>query len=206
MLGRLATAHDTLVVEDLTCLDLRLDGPPPLTVASAAPDGRVLSVGSMSKVVWGGLRVGWLRASEQTVRELIRVRGTLDLGGPLDTQVQSAWLLRHRAEILADRLPLLREQRDALGAALAAQLPEWKWRCPDGGMSSWVELPRPVAEPLRQMVARCGLNLLPSWEFKALPGEDRHLRLPFALEAGRLREAVNILAIGYRQFADDRTR
>ncbi|GAA3199926.1 PLP-dependent aminotransferase family protein [Actinocorallia longicatena] len=185
----------TLVIEDLALLDLRLDGPRPLLLAGGA---NVLSIGTMSKVHWGGLRIGWVRGPRHLIRYIDAARGVMDLGASVDAQVQAAWLLEHQEEALAHRLPELRARRDALAAALTGHAPDWRWRLPGGGLSLWAELPDPVAPALLQHALRDGVALLPAEEFRVSSADARHLRLPFVHPPEVLAEAVARLAARHR--------
>src|SRR4051812_40667416 len=74
----------TILVADETCSELRLDGPRlPPPVGAFDPGGTVITVGSMSKAAWAGLRIGWIRATARVVRELAAVRTAVDMAGPV---------------------------------------------------------------------------------------------------------------------------
>ena len=83
-----------LVVADETAAELRLDGPPrrrPLAAYDAG--GGVVTLGSMSKAAWGGLRLGWIRANPRLVRELAAVRADVDMASPVLEQLLALELL-----------------------------------------------------------------------------------------------------------------
>jgi DNA-binding transcriptional MocR family regulator len=127
-LAELAAATGTPVLEDLTLDDLYLAEPPPPPVAAAAPDAPVLTVGSLGKLVWGGLRIGWVRAAEPIVARLARLKVQADLGSSLPSQVLAARLLPRAAAIRDLRRGELGRGLAALEAALAAALPDWSWQ------------------------------------------------------------------------------
>ncbi|MGX6449613.1 MocR-like transcription factor YczR, partial [Patulibacter sp. S7RM1-6] len=121
-----ARARTTLVVDE-SLVDLGFDGPPAEPFAAHAPaDDVVITLGSMSKGHWGGLRLGWIRAAVPTVAALAGVRSAVDLGTPIVEQLACTTLLRDDAEPLAERRALLAGQRDRLLAAVAAHLPAWR--------------------------------------------------------------------------------
>ena len=109
----LARRTGTPVIADETLAELWFEEPPPAPLAAhgAADSPLVLTVGSASKVFWGGLRIGWIRTSAPLVRRLAAFRSTIDLGSPLFEQVLVAKLLdgievtapRRRAELRAGR-------------------------------------------------------------------------------------------------------
>jgi DNA-binding transcriptional MocR family regulator len=170
---------------------------------TAALDPTVLTVGSLSKPVWGGLRIGWLRASTDLVHRLAALRTSIDMGGPVLDQVVAAGLLPQIDAIAADRVAALIPQRDALLAALAEQLPQWRALVPQGGLSLWAELPAPLSTPLTMLAAQAGVVVVPGSRFGVDGTLERFLRLPYALPAERLVEAVHRLAGVWAQL--DRT-
>ena len=126
---------------------LRLDDEPAQRpFASFAKDA--ITVGSASKSVWGGLRLGWIRAPHHLVDPLTRARVGLDLGAPVLEQLVLTRLVTGEFDaVLAAHRRRLRVQRDALVAALAKQLPDWTFRKPAGGMALWCHLPQPRERP-----------------------------------------------------------
>lgn len=141
VLARLASDSGVPLVEDTALADLHLSGPPPPPPVAAYDGGAVLSVGSLGKVLWGGLRVGWVRAPEATVARLARLRAVADLGGPVLSQALAARLLPDLDAAVRDRSEQLLKSRDRLAADLSTLLPEWSFRVPDGGTVLWVRLP-----------------------------------------------------------------
>lgn len=193
-LARMARRSSTIVVEDLALVDLRLDGPPPITVAAAAPDGTVLSIGSMSKLCWAGMRLGWIRVPHRLVEAITELKSMLDLGTSVDVQLQAAWLLQRRDAIAADRVRTLCEQRDVLVEELRQELPDWTFDVPDGGVSLWARLPEPIADELVASGQRRGLAIAGGKTFDVDGRDNWHLRLPFVQPPDVLREAVRELA------------
>jgi DNA-binding transcriptional MocR family regulator len=184
-----------LLVADETTTELRLDGPPlPAPLAAHDPGGTVLTIGSMSKAAWGGLRIGWVRAAPRLVRELTAARADLDLSSPVLEQLVAVELLARWDEVLASRRALLLERRDALLAALAAHAPSWTLHPPHGGMSAWVRLSAPVASQLAVEAARERLIVAPGPSFSVDGTFEHHLRLPFTAPPEEIDAAVRLLA------------
>ncbi|HET8583084.1 MAG TPA: PLP-dependent aminotransferase family protein [Jatrophihabitans sp.] len=189
---KIARQTGTTVVVDESFVDLGFDGG---ERASAALDPSVISVGSISKPVWGGLRIGWLRASTDLVHRLAALRTSIDMGGAVLDQLVAAELFGDLDRIAADRLAELRPQRDALVAALERELPEWQVApLPQGGLSLWAQLPAPLSTPLTMLAAQAGVVVVPGSRFGVDGTLERFLRLPYALPADRLTEAVRRLA------------
>ncbi|WCB94645.1 HTH-type transcriptional regulator NorG [Baekduia alba] len=189
-----ARAGAVLVVDE-TCAELRLDGPalpPPL--GAFDPGGTVITVGSMSKAAWAGLRIGWIRATARAVRELATIRTAVDMAGPVLEQLVAVELLDSWDAVLASRRALLRLRRDALLAALAEHAPSWSVDRPHGGISAWARLPTPDATHLATAAAAAGILLSPGPAFSVDGTFERHVRLPFTLPPDTLRDAVGRLA------------
>ncbi|GAB2486547.1 aminotransferase-like domain-containing protein [Jatrophihabitans fulvus] len=175
---------------DLGFRDTRRDLPSPM----AALDPGVVTVGSLSKTVWAGLRIGWLRAAPELVRRLAALRTSIDLCAPVVEQLAVAALLPRIDELAAARAAMLEGQCDVLLDALARELPAWRTTRPAGGLSTWIELDAPVSTPLTVAAAGLGVQLAPGSRFGVDGTLERFLRLPFALPAPRLAEAVSRLA------------
>ncbi|CAN5233063.1 PLP-dependent aminotransferase family protein [soil metagenome] len=184
----------TPLVIDETMADIGIDGdaPPPVAVHDHAGT-TVISLGSASKRFWGGLRIGWIRADEQVIAALARIRVTLDLATPVMEQLATATLLRH--DVGADpRRGLLRARRDHLVAALGRHLPHWHVPTPPGGLSLWAEMPRLEASALAAMAQGEGLRIAPGPRFGMDGAFERFVRLPFTLPEEQLEAAVGRLA------------
>ncbi|WP_460308651.1 aminotransferase-like domain-containing protein [Actinocorallia aurea] len=196
-LRRLMSAHDTLLVIDETLrdLDLRPDARPPARVA-AAGDRRTATVGSLSKSVWPGLRVGWIRAHPAVIARLSALPVAHSLApSPLD-QLVALDLLDARGAVLAERTRRLRIQRDHLAARLR-DLPWCRFRVPDGGLSLWLELLDTDADHLTAHAAAAGLALTPGHRFSPEGAHHRYLRLPFTLPPDLLDDAVTRLTTAH---------
>ncbi|KRA29752.1 MULTISPECIES: MocR-like transcription factor YczR [unclassified Nocardioides] len=176
---------------------LRLDDAPALRPFACFSKDAV-TVGSASKSVWGGLRLGWIRAPHGLVDQLTRARVGLDLGAPVLEQLVLTRLLNgdHDAIVSLHR-DRLRHQRDALAAALATTLPEWTFRMPAGGMALWCQLPSAGATALSSEAERHGVLLAPGPSFAPEGGLDRYLRIPYAIDAPQLVEAVTRIAAAW---------
>lgn len=179
-------------VVDESLQALALDGqemPPPF--ASFAAD--TVTLGSASKSFWGGLRIGWIRAPHALVERLTAARVSLDLGAPPLEQLALTMLLEQH-DVLPGQRARLREQRDALAAAVTAHLPDWRFRLAGGGLSLWCELPVPLATALAAEAERRGVIVVPGPVFAVDGGLDRFVRLPWVRPVTELQDAVRRLA------------
>ena len=196
----LARGRTTAVIDE-SMLDVDLDdGPLPRPFAVYAAD--TITLGSMSKGYWGGLRVGWIRAPRERMDALIGARLSLDLGTPVFEQLVAIELLATRTETLAHRRTTLRASRDAALEALATHLPDWRVTRPRGGLSLWCELPESGASALAREATRHGVLLTPGPAFAPEGGMDRYLRVPYALPPATMVEAVSRIATAWRETLD----
>lgn len=195
--ARLLAQHGAVPVVDEAHHLLRLDGDPVADArrpfASYGTDA--ICVGSASKSVWGGLRLGWIRAPHALVDRLTRARVGLDLGAPVLEQLVLTRLLTGEVDgLVAGQRDRLRGQRDALAGALRERLPDWTFRHPEGGMALWCRLPSAGATALSTEAERHGVLLAPGPSFAPEGGLDRYVRLPYAIAADQLVTAVDRIA------------
>ncbi|WP_171058177.1 PLP-dependent aminotransferase family protein [Modestobacter altitudinis] len=188
----LAALDAPVVVADETFTELVLDGGP--RTPMAALDRRVVTLGSMSKAYWSGLRVGWVRADPPLLARLAQVRGTIDLSSPVLEQLVAARLLAVADEVLADRVAWLRASRDALLTALAERLPDWRVVRPQAGAVLWARLPGYSSTRLAAHALDLGLRVTPGPRFTVDGTADRRLRLPLSVPPDRADEVALLLA------------
>ena len=191
VIARAASDAGTVLLLDETTGELAIDIRAVSPVAFA--DVPAVRIGSLGKTVWGGLRVGWIRAQPDLIRRLVSARPSRELGTPEFEQAVSVRLLERMPEVLAQRALLLREGRDALVEALRAATPAW--RVPDvaGGVCVWVELDAPLSSGLVMAARAQGLHLSAGPRFSPDGGHERHLRIPFTAPPEDLRRAAAIL-------------
>ncbi|MFN3815145.1 PLP-dependent aminotransferase family protein [Brevundimonas sp.] len=192
-IARATAQHGGLMVMDDTQRELWFDKAPP-DPAAAGP--HVVRLGSMSKTWWGGLRIGWIRASPETADAAVRARASLDLGAAVIEQLAAAHLLAGDQAPVVERRAALSVRQSALQARLAERLPSWRTTRPTGGLSLWVGLPRPAA-PVIAEAQSLGVVLAPGTRFGVDGAFDRFLRLPYCLTVPELEKAVDLLATAW---------
>jgi DNA-binding transcriptional MocR family regulator len=200
-IARLSAELGVPIIEDGTLADLILEGSPTLPIAGYAPtNAPVITIGSMSKLLWPGLRIGWVRASAPLIERLARVKSTFDLGCPLVTQAIAVRLLAKVEEARRLRRQQLKPRRDLLAALLREQLPHWSFRIPGGGLFFWVSLPNGDSREFAQVALRHRAVVLPGPVMSAAGQQLEYLRLPFIAEPETLRIAVRRLAAAWRDY------
>jgi len=199
-IAHLATEFQMPIVEDLTVADLALDVEPPPPIGAFQGDVPVLTLGSLSKVLWGGLRIGWIRAPEPVVRRLARMKLVTDHGSSTVSQILALHLLEDLDDLLPARRALLRDRRALLEDLLRTHLPGWRWDAPAGGLSLWVRMPEGNATAFAQVADRHGVTIVPG-PMTSVEGNfvDR-LRIPYVLPPEEMREGIERLARAWSEY------
>ncbi|MER5932161.1 PLP-dependent aminotransferase family protein [Streptomyces sp. NPDC002054] len=201
-IAALAAAEGVPLVEDLA-YDTRLwDEAEPPPVAALAPAGaEILTIGSLAKTVWGGLRIGWLRGPAPVVERLARLKTLADLGSPLLDQALAVRLLPGVDALRAARAVTLRARLALLESLLSAALPDWHWDRPAGGGALWVRLPDGAdASVFAQVALRHGVELVPGATTDPSGTHDTHIRLPFTLPDPRLHDLTSRLTAAWADY------
>ncbi|MBC9031403.1 PLP-dependent aminotransferase family protein [Sphingomonas sp. JC676] len=194
LVGTARATHTPLVIDE-TMAATALDAPAPPPVAAHDLQGdTVISIGSVSKSFWGGLRIGWIRADAQTIVALGRLRETLDVATPIMEQLATAALLD--GSLKGEGVGIdIRARRDHLITRLADALPHWRVPVPSGGFMLWAEMPRPEASALAAMARSLSLRITPGPRFGVNGAFERFVRLPFTLPETELDRAVERLVM-----------
>jgi DNA-binding transcriptional MocR family regulator len=199
---RAAEARRVLVIDDQVLAELAFDEsaaiPSPLACYGNASS--VLSVGSLSKLVWGGLRIGWIRADGQMAADLARAKAISDLGSDVLSQMVAVELFARLDEVIPARRLELRQRRDQLSQRLAGALPESEFELPLGGQTLWLRLPGCDTRRFAQVALRHGVAVLEESSLAAEGGRHEHLRIPLTLSADVLTEATVRLADAWRAY------
>ena len=199
-LAQIIAETRTRTIIDETITDMWLDEQMPAPFAASMTSRRdlVLTVGSMSKSCWGGLRIGWIRAERSTLTTIAALRPAIDMGTAIVEQLAAARLLGIADEFLPERRDLLRARRALLLKLLDEHLPDWQPNPGKGGLSLWVRLPAPMSSALSAAASRMGLEIPPGPRFGVDGTLERFIRVPYALPDEQLTEAVVLLARAWR--------
>ncbi|KJK58632.1 MocR-like transcription factor YczR [Saccharothrix sp. ST-888] len=212
LLAAARTAGTTVVVDE-TPAELGWGVNPedlPRPMAALDRTAQVVTIGSGSKLLWGGLRVGWLRASPALVRQLASDRVYTDVGTPvLDQLIAAAMLTERLDEVRAHRHERLRSSAEALTAALGRHLPDWQFARPAGGLCVWVSTGGLSGAALGQAGERTGVRIAAGSRFGVDGAFEHHIRIPFTVPApaaeaavARLATAAELAATGRWQTAE----
>ncbi len=201
-IAAIADAGKLTVIEDMSLADLFLGTSPPPPLAALCT--RVITIGSASKLLWGGLRIGWIRADEPQRTSLLAHKAALNLAcGALSqtittqllTAINTDWLTAHRSA--------LTQRRDHLADLLATHLPAWRTTLPAAGLSLWVQLPLDNADAFAHAAARHGVTIA-GGSTACLDGQHHHsIRLSFAEPLGTLDLAVERLAAAWEDHSQN---
>jgi 2-aminoadipate transaminase len=198
------------LVEDNPYGDLWFDAPPPPPLTARNPDGAIY-LGSFSKVLAPGLRLGFTVAPKAVFPKLLQAKQAADLHSPGFNQrmiaevMKGGFLDRHVPTIRA----LYKTQRDAMLAALEREMPQgdgdddsrMTWNKPDGGMFLWARLPKGMdAVKLLPKAVDKGVAFVPGLAFFADNPDPRSLRLSFVTPSvPEIERGVAALAAAVRE-------
>lgn len=180
------------LVEDLALADLCWEQAPP-PVAAHCPEASVAVVGSLSKVLWGGLRLGFVRAPEALALRFARIKATSDLGSSAVSQIVAERLLSGPHDPWTSRNRELRHRYDVLAGSLSEHLGSWSWDEPAGGLSIWVRLDGADAERFARTALRHGVAVATAAPLSASGLHGDRIRLSFAAPPAVLRHGVERL-------------
>jgi DNA-binding transcriptional MocR family regulator len=204
-LSAVAAAFGFRIIEDEPYRELRYSGDPMPYLASFS-DEHVITVGSFSKVLAPGLRLGWIRTRGDIHATVVVTKQAADLHtSTIDQAAAAHYLASGGLEHALDRIRVAYgERRDAMLAALPQALPAGStWSTPDGGMFVWATLP-PGSDSARHLTAAIEQSVayVPGAPFYADRPDASTMRLSFTTyEPATIREGLNRLE---RSFALDR--
>jgi 2-aminoadipate transaminase len=197
-LSRTAQSLGLPIVEDNPYGDLWYDEPPPAPLASRWTEGTVY-LGSFSKVLAPGLRLGYVIAPKPLYPKLLQAKQAADLHTPGFNQRVVHEVIRDG--FLDQHVPTIRHryraQRDAMAAALKAHMPAGcRWNTPHGGMFFWLELPAGIdSVALLPKAVERGMAYVPGAAFFADRPRANTLRLSFVtVPPAQIERGVQLLA------------
>lgn len=205
-----AVRHNLLLVEDDPYGELYFDAPPPpslyaLSQQTDGAQGRVIYLGSLSKVVAPGLRVGWMIAPQPVLGNAVMVKQFADAHTSTFAQATAAAYLRsHRLDTVLPRTrAAYAERAHAMAGGLRALLPEAEltFNRPRGGMFLWGALPGRNAGDVAKVAIERGVAFVPGAAFYPVDPDRSTLRLSYATSSlAQVEEGVRKLAGAISEF------
>ncbi|MCS5734638.1 MocR-like transcription factor YczR [Herbiconiux daphne] len=196
-----AARQGSLVIADETTGELDIDRAesflPFAAYGDAATADSAITIGSVGKTVWSGLRVGWIRATPAIIRKLAGARFAGDLGTPVLDQLIVAELLRDFDPVLELRSAQLREGRDTIVSMLGERFPDWRVPRVDGGLAVWVNLREPFSSQLALSVRSRGVLITAGPRFGLDGAFERFIRIPIGHQLPELKRGLDALAAGW---------
>jgi GntR family transcriptional regulator / MocR family aminotransferase len=185
------------VLEDDYDHEFHYQSQPLLPMASYAPH-RTIYIGSTSKLLLPGLRVGYLAGPKEVVQSIANEAAVVDRQGNTVTELAVAELIRsgELRRHARKALQIYRTRREAFASALQSAFGDAiEFQPPDGGLAFWVKFRDPaVLDRIEENAASCGMKFLPSRCFATPPYFDRGLRLGFgSFTEGEAEEAIRKL-------------
>ncbi|MBN2149075.1 MAG: PLP-dependent aminotransferase family protein [Anaerolineales bacterium] len=198
-LAQLSREYDFLVVADEVYHLLNYTTSPPPPMAAYSPEGNILSLGSFSKILAPGLRLGWIQTEPSRASALAGC-GLLDSGGglnPFTSAIVRGLLESGDLEENVRHLQAVYRSRVAvMDTALREHIPEATYQVPKGGFFFWVRLPgRRDAAAVMERAETFKVSIRPGVRFSSRGGLRDYARLCFAFyEAEQLAEGIHRLA------------
>jgi 2-aminoadipate transaminase len=198
---RLAREHHVMIVEDDVYRDLSFGAPAPTPFFALAENVNVLHIGSFSKTLAPGLRLGWLIGSAEMIQSFVNC-GTTQMGGgasPFSSQIVAEYCRQGYWEAhIAELRHIYRSRRDVMLAALEQNMPVGvSWTKPAGGFFVWVTLPDQVrAVDVKRKATERGVLVAAGEGYFLNPEDGAHsLRLTYSFAPLKdIEKAVQILA------------
>ncbi|WAB82165.1 PLP-dependent aminotransferase family protein [Microcella daejeonensis] len=173
----LAEAHGTVLVVDETMADLGFEGSTATPMAAFGPG--VVTLGSVGKSIWGGIRLGWIRADRALITRLAVARSAGDLGSPTLEQLVLLRLLDRYDRVLDARRAQLVAGHALMARELARRFPSWSVPEVGGGLTFWVGIGAPVASRLALAARAEGVLIGAGPRFGIDGAFERFVRIPF---------------------------
>lgn len=199
-IAALSREHDFIVVADEVYQLLHyFDTPPPPAMGTLLEQGNILSLGSFSKIMAPGLRLGWIQASSSLMEHILKT-GVVNSGGSFNHFTSQ--VMRHAIDLglqqsMLDKLRAsYRRRLETMQTALQAEFADKaNWRMPEGGYFFWLELDSRIdARTLKKKALKNGVGFQPGEIFSCREGFGNFIRLSFAhYRRDQIREGISRL-------------
>lgn len=190
--------YDVVVLEDDPYGEIRYDIEKLPSLKSMDTQGKVVFLGSFSKIFMPGLRLGWIVANPEIIDKFVKFKQAVDLGTSTFGQRQAAYFLKmfdmeaHIAKITA----LYAKRRDLMYQSMEKYFPEGvTFTYPKGGLFTWVTLPEGM--DAKELMPKClakDVAYVPGGIFYPNGGNANHFRLNYSnMPEGRIVEGIKRL-------------
>ncbi len=182
----LAEEHDVMILEDTPYRELRYEGARVPSIKSLDRHGRVIHLGSFSKILAPGLRLGWALAAPDVREKLALLKLAADTqNGTLNMRAAAAYLAAFDVEAhIAGMLPTYRHKRDLMLATMEEHFPPGiTWTRATGGLFTWATFPQSLDVAAFQrdvLIPRSGVIVVPGAPFFSERPEANHARMSFS--------------------------
>jgi DNA-binding transcriptional MocR family regulator len=184
------------VLEDRVAADLGFDRRHLPAIDEYDTGGYGLVAGSLCKVAWPGLRLGWLRADAQIINRMRSHKAVADMFTPALSQMLGLEIVERYDEFVTARLEQLRPSVDLVVDVLERELPEWSFPSVRGGLSIWARLPEDTSgSAFVHHATRHGVSVASGREFCPNDTDCANIRIPYTA-------APDVLAAGMRRLAN----
>lgn len=191
-IATMVNASGVQIIEDCCSADLTLAQHPARSLAGLVNPDQLLTCGTLSKLFWGGIRIGWIRASARRIKALTEQRKVGDLATSVIDQLLAVKMLQRVDEAREERRIFLRAQLAHTEAVLRELRPNWQWDPIQGGSCLWVDAGENAVQ-FAQRAKQVGVKLAPGPRFSPHDAYPTMLRIPIWHDASLLREALAAL-------------
>ncbi len=168
--------HRVTVLEDRILAELAYAGRPS-ELATACRRATVVTINSLSKVGWGGLRVGWLRSTAPMIERTMHLKLGTDLGASVPSQMMALALFPELDGLAQRRRTFMQAATERARVQLAADLPEWSITPPRGSALLWAKLPVTDSRPFVALAARHGVHVAAGSVAHVDRADSPHIRI-----------------------------
>lgn len=201
----MANKYGVVIFEDNPYGDLRYEGEVLPSVKSLDTEGRVVFLGTFSKILCPGFRLGWIVANPEILGKFNQIKQGADLQSSTFSQIQTAIYLEDNdlEAHIKDILGIYRTRRDAMIKAMEETFPkEVEFTRPTGGLFLWLTFPKHVnGKELAAKAIENKVAFVPGGAFYPHPGNENHARLNYsACDVDRTIEGINRLAKCIKEF------
>lgn len=199
------TRCGTVLIVDETTGEFAFDGSPVTPFAALATEDqrrRLITIGSVGKTIWGGIRVGWMRADPSLLRRVLAIRRPIDLGTPALEQLLVDEYLPDLDAIIRRRSREFAASAEHISELLARKLPSWRMPQPRGGIAAWIDLGEPRSSALTAAARSRGLTITSGPRFGIDGAFERRIRIPLTYSDAQVDDGIAILCEAWEAVQD----